>query len=225
MALSPVLISSPFLGPAAWAPVEAELRDGFGLRATTVALSGSGASDPVAILAALRDRLARRDDLLLVPHSNAGLYVPALVHDAPVRGAVFVDAILPPASGSLRVAPQALRDLLSAKADETGLLPPWTAWWPEEAVAELFPDAATREQVEAEQKRLPLSYLDARVEVPEGWDRVPAAYLAFGDAYAEALEDARNRGWKVGTMDGNHLHMLREPAAVAAEIVRLAAAF
>jgi len=223
VSLTPVLISSPFLGPAVWAPVERELREDFGVPAMTVALNGSGAADPVAISAALRERLPQRDDLLLVPHSNAGLYVPSLLTAVPARGVVFVDAILPPPAGRLPVAPQRLRDLLSARADEAGLLPPWTEWWPEAVVAELFPNEATRELVASEQRRLPLAYLDAQVEAPAGWDRIPAAYLAFGDTYATEREDARSRGWPVRTMDGQHLHMLREPAAVAAAIMALAA--
>lgn len=225
MRFTPVLISSPFLGPAAWAGVEEELRESFGLPATTVALPDSSASDPVAILAALRERLPRRDDLLLVAHSNAGLYVPSLSSETPGCGAVFVDAILPPSRGTVPVAPQGLRDLLSERTDPSGMLPPWSEWWPAEVAAELFPDEETKRKVEAEQHRLPLSYLDARVDLPYGWDRIPAAYLAFGDAYAEELEDALSRGWPTSTMDGNHLHLLREPAAVAAEIMRLAAAF
>src|SRR5690606_31977125 len=118
----------------------AALRDDFGLPASTVAVEDPAAADPDAILTALRDRLPRRDDLLLVPHSNAGLYLPALACEASVRCAVFVDAILPPPSGSARVAPRRLREPLSGEADETGLLPPWTGWWPESVVAGLFPD-------------------------------------------------------------------------------------
>ncbi|WP_199035431.1 hypothetical protein [Glycomyces salinus] len=224
MSLTAVLISSPFLGPAVWSGVEAELREGFGTPATTVAVHDSDASDPDAILAALRERLPPGEELLLVPHSNAGLYAPALALDAPRRRVVFVDAILPPPNGTLPVAPPGLRDALAAEADEDGLLPPWTGWWPERVVDELFPDAATKASVEAGQRRMPLAYLDARVEVPDGWDRAPAAYLAFGDAYADERDDARSRGWPVETMDGGHLHMLREPAAVAAAIIRLAAA-
>ncbi|MDG4827372.1 hypothetical protein O7635_36475 [Asanoa sp. WMMD1127] len=35
----------------------------------------------------------------------------------------------------------------------------------------LFPDAATREQIGAQQRRPPLSYYEQRVPVPPGWDR------------------------------------------------------
>ena len=182
-------------------------------------------ADPASVVEALRDRLPERDDLVLVPHSNAGLYVPGLVSTRPVRGVVFVDAVLPPAKGDVPVAPEGLRKLLRHRVDADGLLPPWTSWWPEEAVAELFPDAATRRSIEAEQQRVPCGYLTARIQLPDGWDQVPAAYVAFGDTHAEELADARHRGWQVRTMAGGHLHMVRDPAAVAAEIMGLSAAF
>ncbi|MFY1687707.1 hypothetical protein [Plantactinospora sp. WMMB782] len=163
---------------------------------------------------------------MLVPHSNAGLYVPALVATRPVRGAVFVDAVLPPASGSVPVAPTRLAEMLRDRIDpEDGRLPPWTRWWPEESVAELFPDAGSRARVEAEQSRVPFDYLTARVALPDGWDAVSAGYLGFGDTYADEQADARARGWPVRIMPGKHLHMLHDPAGVATEIMTLAAAF
>jgi hypothetical protein len=117
MSLVPVLISSPFPGPAVWEPVAVALRDGFGVTAVTPAPPVPAAADPAVVLAALRDRLPKRDDLVLVPHSNAGLYVPALVSARPVRGVVFVDAVLPPAAGEMPVAPEGLRDLLRGQVD------------------------------------------------------------------------------------------------------------
>jgi hypothetical protein len=225
MSFVPVLIPSPFLGPALWEPVAVALREDFGVAAVVPAPPVPATADPAVVLAAVRDGLPERDDLVLVPHSNAGLYVPALVSDRPVRGVVFVDAVLPPARGVVPVAPEGLRDHLRGRVGSDGLLPPWTAWWAEEEVAGLFPDAATRDRVAGEQQRVPFHYLAARVELPEGWDRIPAAYVGFGDTYAEELADARGRGWPVSVMVGGHLHMLCDPAAVAAELMRLAAAF
>ncbi|RBQ15930.1 hypothetical protein DP939_33560 [Spongiactinospora rosea] len=221
MSLSAALLAGPFLGPAVWEPVAVSLHDEFGVTAMVPA-PVPAVADPMAILAALQETLPAQDDLLLVAHSNAGLYVPALTRALPVRGVVFVDAVLPPAKGDVPVAPEGLRELLRGRVDADGLLPPWTNWWPEDDIAHLFPDTATRKRVEAEQRRMPFDYLTARVELPDGWDRIPAAYLAFGDTYAEELADAQSRGWPVRTMPGAHLHMLREPRAVAAEIMRLA---
>jgi hypothetical protein len=54
-----------------------------------------------------------------------------------VRGCVFVDAALPPASGAVPVAPPELLALLRAKASD-GLLPRWTDWWDAQPCAYLL---------------------------------------------------------------------------------------
>jgi hypothetical protein len=108
-----------------------------------------------------------------------------------------------------------LRDHLAGLADADGVLPPWTRWWPEPDVAALFPDPVTRHDVGAEQPRLPLAYFDAEVPTPPGWERLPAAYLAFGDGYADERAEAVRRGWPVSTLPGGHLHMLVDPSGVA----------
>ncbi|OJF15368.1 hypothetical protein BG844_04865 [Couchioplanes caeruleus subsp. caeruleus] len=217
------MIPSVYLGPAAWQPVAAAMRR-LGLTAVVPTPPVPAVADPAVVLATLRDQLPERDDLVLVPHSNAGLYVPGLVTDPRVRNVVFVDAVLPPPTGDLPTAPAPMQDLLRDRVDADGRLPPWTDWWPEDDVAGLFPDAATRRRVAAEQQRVPFGYLSARVDLPAGWDHVPAAYLAFGDGYAAELADARGRGWPVHAMTGGHLHMVCDPEAVTAEILRLASA-
>lgn len=87
--------------------------------------------------------------------------------------AVFVDAILPPPRGRIPLAPPALLDVLREKADDDGLLPPWTSWWDEVDVAALFPSPESRAGVEQEQQRLPLSYFVDALAVPQGWDQRP----------------------------------------------------
>ena len=112
--------------------------------------------------------------------------------------------------------------MLGGLADEAGLLPPWTQWWPPEDTAQLFPDPATRASVEREQRRLPLSYFDGAVPSPAGWRDVPAGYLAFGDTYADERAFAERSGWAVETLPGEHLHMLVDPVSVADALTRLA---
>ncbi len=156
------------------------------------------------------------EPVVLVPHSNAGLLVPAIVEalDDQVRGVVFVDAALP-GRGHYTTP-----DFLCALAVD-GLLPPWTSWWDEAEVAELFPDAATRAQVEAEQPRMPLSYFDHLPPAPDDWAGPPCAYLWFGPPYDEGAAQAVARGWPTERLPGRHLHMLVDPDAVAAAIGRL----
>ncbi|GGK11212.1 hypothetical protein GCM10010123_46470 [Pilimelia anulata] len=157
-------------------------------------------------------------DIVVLAHSNAGLYVPALTTTRRVVGCVFVDAGLPAGHGRVRLAPPAVEEFLRDRADEHGLLPPWTRWWSESEVASLFPDDATRLRVEREQQRLPLSYFAQSLAVPSGWDNRPGAYLAFGDTYAAERHEATQRGWPVTTLAGRHLHTLTAPRQVAEEI-------
>jgi hypothetical protein len=161
--------------------------------------------------------------VVLIPHSNAGLFVPSL---AAARrravGYVFADAGLPAAAAERApMVPRQFYDMLAAKADTDGMLPPWTQWWDGEDLSGLFPDAHTRAEVESQQQRLPLSYFGESVPVPAGWPERPGAYLAFGETYGPERAAAAARGWPVTTLPGEHLHMLVNPAEVAAALISL----
>ena len=100
----------------------------------------------------------------------------------PVRCCLFVDAALPARARHTPAAPTELLDFLRGKMTD-GRLPPWTAWWDED-VAPLFPDAATRAAVTAEELRLPFAYYEQSVPVPAGWDDdVACDNLLFGPPY------------------------------------------
>lgn len=218
MVPSMALLPSPLLGPSVWQPV-ARILAGWGWHTTTGAVTG-----PVRtvhqVLDALLAELPAEREYVLVPHSNAGAYVPALVEQRRAAGVIFVDAVLPPRRGSIPLAPPAFLDLLRAKADDEGLLPVWTGWWDED-ISPLFPDPDTRARVEREQRQFPLSYFETAMPVQPGWDDCPAAYLAFGDTYAAERDEAARRHWPVKTVPGEHLHQLIDPRRVAAELVTL----
>lgn len=219
MAASLALLPSPLLGPAVWAPVAQALAERGWHTMICAATPPVRTGDDV--LAGLLAALPTEQDVVLVPHSNAGAYVPELVMQRRVVATVFVDAVLPPRRGRIPLAPPAFLDLLRAKADDDGLLPVWTSWWDKARVAPLFPDAPTRALVEREQQQLPLSYFEGARPVPSGWDRCCGAYLAFGSTYATERNAAVRRRWPVTTMPGTHLHMLREPEQVATELLAL----
>jgi hypothetical protein len=203
------LLPSPLLGPAVWAPVASELT-GRGRDVLLPAAYGE-VRGPADVVDHLLGAIPEDAPVVLVPHSNAGLFAGAIASARDVRGIVFADA-RPPSIGPIAETP--LRDHLATLVDEDGLLPVWTRWWPDRDLAGLCPDPVTQTRVEAEQVRLPLAYFDARVPVPTGWEHVPAAYLAFGDTYASERAEAGARGWPVTTLPGRHLHMLVDPAAV-----------
>ena len=163
------------------------------------------------------------EEPVLVAHSNAGLFVPWLAGRHRIAAGVFVDAGLPKGSGAVALSPPSFYDSLRGKADESGLLPPWTDWWSSSDVSSLVPDSRMRAAVSEEAQRFPLSYFRGTVPVPAGWDRLPCGYLAFGDTYAEERQDAVDRGWPVRTIAGRHLHMLVDPETVSATIVDLLA--
>ncbi len=212
-----MLMPSPLLGSAIWTPLVPALEH----RGRTVgSITGfpPTVSDPDDVLNCYLDSVPCEPDVVLVAHSNAGLYLPLVAAACRAAALVFVDAGLPSGDDSMAVAPPELLDFLHQKADETGVLPPWTQWWEPADRAELFTDPKLQEQVEREQLRLPVSYFAARIRIPTGWDRVPAAYLSFGDTYARQRADAESRGWPVRSLSGHHLHMTVDPEGVAAAI-------
>lgn len=213
-----VLLPSPLLGPAVWAPVAAALAHR-GYRIQTVAAPSIPPRTSDDVMDHFLSAVPDDRDVILLPHSNAGLYVPALMGQRHVVGAVFVDAGLPSQTGDVLLAPPELFAILADRADGDGLLPPWTHWWDEADVAELFPNRGVRARIEREQPRLPLSYFSTQLPVASGWDSgLAGAYLAFGDTYADDRALAAVRGWPTATMSGSHLHMLVDPTAVAREV-------
>lgn len=224
-----VLVHSPSVGPLTWAPVAARLR-ARGQESVVPSLLDVGKGGPPFWPRVVKDvnagmsQLAKDRPVLLVAHSNAGLFVPLLVAHAaqPVRGCLFVDAALPALAGSTPVAPAELLDFLRGKVND-GWLPPWTQWWDEEDVAPMFPDPQRRAAVTAEQPRLPLKYYEQLVPVPVGWDvDLPCGYLLFGSPYDEAAADARRRGWLVEQLPGQHLHQIVDPDGTADRLVSMA---
>ncbi|MET1052633.1 MAG: hypothetical protein ABWX65_08345 [Mycetocola sp.] len=213
------LLPSPLLGPAVWAGVADRLTASGWDVATLPPFDRI--DGPLDVLGQWERVLSVDTSYVLIPHSNAGLFVPAIGERRRVTATVFVDAALPPATGSVPLAPPQLRQRLDGLADATGLLPPWTAWWDASELTALFPDDATRRTVEAEQQRLPLSYFGERMPVRAGWDDSPAAYLAFGETYATERGRAAGNGWPVETLTGGHLHMLIAPDDVASALERL----
>lgn len=214
-----VLIPSPFLGPPTWEPVAHVLEcRGRRVRIPSLQSVAHGAPPywPAGVDAIVAS--AGRDPVVLVPHSNSGLYMPEVVAALgdQVRGVVFVDAALP------EVGFYAPKEFLNTMADADGKLPPWTAWWEDSDVAGLVPNAEVRFRVEAERARMPLAYWDHPPPAPKGWDRVRCGYIWFGEPYDAGAQRAAAHGWPTRNVSGKHLRMLIDPNAVAAEVLEIA---
>ena len=178
--------------------------------------------DAQAVLDGFRRSVATERPDLVLTHSNGGRYA-ALA--APGIPAVHIDAALPPVSAEeVPMAPAAMLEHLAGMADDDGLLPPWSRWWPEEDFAQVLPDTTARADLRERERRMPLSYFRSRLGAPPGWAEQPQAYLAFGDTYAAEIAFAREHGWPTTELDGAlHLHHLVDPHAVAAGVLDLAA--
>ncbi|MFI5914380.1 alpha/beta hydrolase [Dactylosporangium sp. NPDC051541] len=219
MTAAHLLVPSPLFGPRSWSPVAARLP-----LAAVPSLAAVWDRDPpyaprVAEMVAAAAATLPNEPVRLVVHSGAGRLVPAIVEASPrpVAEIVFVEAALPARAGPTRAAPPQRLDELRAMA-VGGLLPRWTDWWAEEEVAALFPDAQTRAAVSAEQVRLPLRFYEEPLPNPPAWTRHPCRYVLFSPGYAVVAQDARERGWPVTHLPGEHFHQLVDPAAVAAAI-------
>jgi pimeloyl-ACP methyl ester carboxylesterase len=222
-----VLVHSPLVGPTTWLPVAHEL-ERRGREAVIPSLLGvAAARAPRSPPPPEPPRPATEqapNPIVAVGHSGGGLLLPTIAHalTLEVTALIFVDSFLPPASGSLRLAPPALMDQLRALASD-GMLPRWSSWFGEDTMRELVPDARLRAALEEEMPRLPLSYFEASVPVPDSWSARPCAYLLFtAEPYGESAAEARERGWPVAEVPGvGHLAMASAPIAVTDALLDL----
>lgn len=214
------LLGSVFLPTSTFEPL-ARVLTALGHDVRIAATDHATSSDDA--LGAYRAVLGDRDDpreTVVVAHSNAGTYVPALVEAGNVGSAVFMDAVLPGPDGASQPTvrldlAEALRPLIT-----DGALPRWTEWWPRDDVLGLFPDERGFAEVHEASPRVAAGYLDDVVEVPRGWPAgLRAGYLAFGDAYADERRAAESLGWPVRTLDLGHLGHFEQPPSVARELL------
>ena len=223
-----VLVHSPLVGPTSWSPVAQEL-ERRGRAAVVPSLLGVATAPepqwrhvPDAVRVAT-SHLQRR--VILVGHSGAGPLLPVIADAlaSEVAALVFVDSLLPPPAGRLLLGPPAFMDQLRAFATD-GLLPTWSRWFGLDAMRELVPDERLRADLEAEMPRLPLSYFEATVPVPDDWrNRRACAYLLLSRTpYGQSAAEARVSGWPVIEMHGvQHLAIATNEISVTEALLDL----
>ena len=215
-----VLVHSPLLGPSSWRWVARELRHRGRAALVPPLVDAADATWPTwsDACGAVNAALPRRDAVVLVGHSGAGMLLPAIAEssESDVAGLVFVDAFLPPSGGVAGLVPAEFIDRLRALASDD-VLPSWSTWFGQDAMRDLVPDDARRAEIDADMPRVPLSSLLAPVRIPERWERYPCAYVLLSvEPYAASAAEARARGWPVAEVaDGKHLDPVRRPTAVA----------
>lgn len=161
---------------------------------------------------------------LLVAHSGAGMLLPAIrqLSSRPVAGYIFVEADIPEHGKSrldlLRSALPQLAEATDTSLAEGELLPKWS----EEDLREAVPDAELRRTLLAGLRPHPMAYLLQPIPVFAGWPDAPCGYLRFGSnpAYELASQKAWQAGWACLQIEGEHFHMLVDPAAVAEALLQ-----
>jgi hypothetical protein len=223
-----VLVHSPVVGPATWAPVASELK-ALDHKALVPDLHPTEGGDGpfwqrhAQAVAEVMRSLPAGEELVPVAHSGAGLLLPAIRRglDRDVAAYCFVDAGIPE-DGASRL--DLLRKEMPEVAVETarilesgGRVPTWT----DEALSHVLPGPTQRSAVLAEMHPQGLAYYSEPIPMPTGWPDAPACYLQFSPTYDMYAERARREAWEYSLMPAGHFHMLVEPRAVAEEIVRL----
>jgi len=218
-----VLVHSPLVGPATWEALAAVIagRDHEVLAPDLTSSLTEGPPYWARQVDAITHSAAGRR-VMLVGHSGAGPLLAAAGNAlGRVVGYVFVDAGLPiPGQSWMETAPPALVQQLRAMAQD-GWLPPWSAWWGADGLAELLPDQGVRERFAAGCPRVPMAmFEEAQPPVP-GWPDAPCAYLRLSGAYEEPAERARELGWPVAELASHHLGVLTDPELVVGPLLEL----
>ena len=216
-----IFVHSPLVGPSSWLPTVELLRQ----RGAPCHLP---TADPVTPWREWSTHLVATlppvDAPLLIGHSAAGLLLPALAAALNARALIFVDARVPPPQGRARPVDgqffEFVKTLAKTHATDDGRLPPWSKWWPDDAIEAHFPDRESQARFEADLPRLPLTWFEDSAEVP-AWDFRPCGYLQLSQLYEPEALGAVKRGWPLVHVDGSHLHPAVEPIESANAILAL----
>lgn len=169
-----VLLHSPLIGPTSWLAVADALERRGRVVVVPLLRSVAGARAPQREIADTVQLATShlQGPIILVEHSGAGLLLSVIADalTAEVAALILVDSFLPPAAGPVELAPTAFMDQLRSIATD-GVLPPWSRWFADDVMRELVHDEDLRAAFESEMPRLPLSYFESAVPLPEDWLR------------------------------------------------------
>jgi len=161
--------------------------------------------------------------MILVAHSGAGPRLP-IFRDAsprPIAGYIFVDAGVP-ISGATYLDLFASENVERAREFEKELragarFPTWSA----EDLAEIIPDAITRETLANDLRPRDLAFFQEPLPTFENFPDAPCAYLQFSEVYDRPAREAQARGWAFRQIRAGHFHMLVDPVAVTDALLDL----
>ena len=215
-----VLVHSPLVGPSSWRPFD-DVARARGVDVVRPDLTGVVDAEPPQwryLVDAAVDSASDRPELVVVGHSGAGAFLPAIAHRVKdrLRAVVFVDAIVPPSAGEHRTSEQLSKFLDDKTVD--GRLLPWFDWWPPTVVDTLVSSPEQLEELRSDMPRLHRSFYNAHIPMPEGWSSGPCVYLQLSPAYDEESRIATELGWPTAFLDGSHLSIFTDPIAVLAAV-------
>ena len=223
-----LLVHSPFTGPYIWSKV-AEILSARGSQVATPSLSSAvdKGENFIRHMAASINQAAAGckpgKDIILIGHSAAGFFLPALAGAAGLEPSayLFVDARLPGSGQTLLDdSPPAFRDRLHSLVSD-GMLPPWHMWFEPGVIRKALPETKTRDRLIDELRPVPADLLRVAVDSDPGWRRVPCAFIQLSNNYWKEADQARRFGWPVIERSGRHLDPLNDPLGVTFMILEL----
>lgn len=222
-----LLVHSPLVGPATWAPAADALRKA-GYEVVVPRLDSPAHIDGTywqrharIVAASVRD-VPKDRAIILVAHSGAGPLVPAIKQamGRDVAGYIFYDAGLPK-DGASRLDQFDTADERKEFRDaaKDGLLPKWTA----DDLRGAITDDDLRQAFAADLPSLPLAVYEEPLPVFKGWPDAPCGYVRTSATYDPFLKAAREKGWPVKILDAGHFEMLNDSKGAAAILREMAA--
>lgn len=162
---------------------------------------------------------------VVVAHSAACPRTPLLVSELlergwPITTMLLVDGRFP--DGQPFTARSHYAGMLDRMVRPDDYLPPWPRWWGS-LVEGLVVDPESRNLLLNEAPPIPRPWFDQGCPVPELPDHVGRGFLSYGPGYVEACDQAFEDGWLTMRLNGDHLHQMVEPAAVAATLLAMVA--
>lgn len=214
-----LLVHSPLLTSATWDALRPHL-EAAGWRVAVPDLRPliEAPSFHAAVCAAAAASVAPGTPTVVVGHSRAGAYLPGIAEA--VGGdrldVVFLDARLPhPGTSWVGSLPPERATWLREMA-VSGQVPRWDTWFPAGSLDDLLPDPQQRRTVLHGLPELPWRVVCEVLPAPgKTWNSANRVYLRLSAPYQSTAEQAGERGYRVRSLDADHLAMVTRPAMVA----------
>ena len=209
-----LMIHSPLVGPLTLEPLAMELREqGFDVVVPDLRSALTGPRPQWRAIVDMALAVADSVDVL-VAHSGAGVLMPLLAEQMDPNVLAFIDAVVP-GDGPTYQASGPFIEFLDSLPNDGPLLPPWHEWWGPSVMARLIADEGLRCRIAADTPRVPRSFYDDPVPLPPAWTtRRACCFLQLSAGYDDDSARAEAYNWPTDRMDGQHLDVAVNPAAV-----------